>query len=153
MNILKECRDEVIPVRQFTYYVHALNSDYLKLLMVVYHDLKTKNHWTRQDIETLKELQQRIKEESYSLYKTAWENKVEKLNRIYKDAEKFWKGIGSMMSNAKEVSDYILIKKTTMKEFTETKTKRKCLEEYGGTSSVFPIISISNSIKTTKKGS
>ena len=76
--------------------------------MAVYHDLKMKNHWTRQDIETLKELQQRIKEESYSLYKTAWENKVEKLNRIHKDAEKFWKGIGSMMGNAKEVSDYII---------------------------------------------
>ena len=82
MNILKESKNEITPVRRFSYYVHALTSDYLKLLMAVYHNLKVKNYWTRQDIETIRKIQQRIKEENYSLFKTAWESKVEKLNRI-----------------------------------------------------------------------
>ena len=58
MNILINTMNEVIPKTRHILYVYPKTSDFLRLLMISYGNLKRKNYWTREDIERLKEIQQ-----------------------------------------------------------------------------------------------
>ena len=50
--------EETSPKTRPSYYLHAQESDYLKLLEITYQDMTNKPYWTRDDIEVLKNLQQ-----------------------------------------------------------------------------------------------
>ena len=57
INIIKETRDEVIPKTKINYYIHARDSDYLKLIEITYNQILNKSIWTREDLDIIKELQ------------------------------------------------------------------------------------------------
>ena len=67
--------EETTPTTKLTYYLHARDSDYLKLLEVTYRNICNKQYWTREDIEILKNIQQRIREEDLRLFREEWERK------------------------------------------------------------------------------
>ena len=68
-----------------------------------YRDLAAKPVWTRADMDMIKELQRRMREENLRLYREAWEEKVEYLNTIHKDSSKFWGGVRRLIGNQKEI--------------------------------------------------
>ena len=90
LSIITETRDEIIPKAKLTYYIHARESDYLKLLEDLSKNIINKLYWTRLDLEILKKTQRRLMEENLRLCKEAWETKIEYLNEIYKNGAKFW---------------------------------------------------------------
>ena len=108
MNILINTMNEVVPKTRCIFYVHPKNSDFLRLLMISYGNLKKKNYWIREDIERLKEIQQDLKNENLRLHREAWDNKIDKLNRIHKDSVKFWRGVSQLMGNSKNSVEYIV---------------------------------------------
>ena len=108
LSIITETCDEIIPKAKFTYYIHARESDYLKLLEDIYKNILNKLYWTRLDIEILKETQRRLKEENLRLYKEAWETKIEYLNEIYKDSAKFWGKVKQLIGSDKEKVEYLI---------------------------------------------
>ena len=83
INIIKETRDEIIPKMKINYYIHARDSDYLKLLEITYNQILNKPIWTREDLDIIKELQRQILEENLRLSKEAWETKINWLNDIF----------------------------------------------------------------------
>ena len=108
MNILINTMNEVIPKTRQIFYVHPKTSDFLRLLMISYGNLERKTYWARKDIERLKEIQQDLKNENLHLYREAWDNKINKLNRIHKDSAKFWRGVSQLMGNTKNSAEYIV---------------------------------------------
>ena len=73
-----------------------------------YRDLVAKPVWTRVDMDMIKELQTRMREENLRLYREAWEERVEYRNTVHKDSSKFWAGVGRLTRNQKEIQEYIL---------------------------------------------
>ena len=92
-EVIEHTLNETSPKVKISYYLHARDSDYLRLLEINYRNLTNRPIWTRDDIETLKNIQQQIREENLRLYREEWEKKIKDLNRIYKDSSKFWGGI------------------------------------------------------------
>ena len=90
------------------YYIHARDSDYLKVLEITYRNILDKLHWTREDLDVIKEVQRRLLEENLRLYKEAWETKIESLNELYKDSAKFWSKIKQCIGNSKEKVDHLI---------------------------------------------
>ena len=56
--------EETSPKVKISYYLHARDSDYLRLLEINYQNLTNRPIWTKDDIETLKNIQQQIREEN-----------------------------------------------------------------------------------------
>ena len=108
MAIITETRDDIIPKAKLTYYIYARESDYLKLLEDICKNILNKLYWTRVDLEILKEMQRRIKEENLRLYKKAWETKIESLNEIYKDSAKLWDKVKQLIGSDKEKVEYLI---------------------------------------------
>ena len=108
INIIKETRDEVIPKTTINYFIHARDSDYLKLLEITYNQILNKPIWTREDLDIIKELQRRILEENLRLSQEAWETKISWLNDICKDSTKFWGNIKKLIGNNKEIIEYLI---------------------------------------------
>ena len=108
LNIIKDTRDEVIPKTKINYYIHARDSDYLKLLEIMYNQILNKPIWTREDLDIIKELQRRILEENLRLSKEAWEAKINWLNNICKDSTKFWGNVKKLIGNNKEIIEYLI---------------------------------------------
>ena len=84
--------EETTQKRRMSFYIHARDSDFLKLLEINYQNLSRKPVWTTEDMETIRNIQQLMREENLRLYREAWEKKLEHLNRIYKDSSKFLGG-------------------------------------------------------------
>ena len=108
ISIIKETRDEVIPKTKINYYIHARDSDYLKLLEITYNQILNIPIWTRGDLDIIKELQRRISEENLRLSKEAWETKINWLNDICKDSTKFWGNVKKLIGNNKEITEYLI---------------------------------------------
>ena len=89
ISIITETRDEVIPKTKLNYFIHARDSDYLKLLETVYKQILNKPIWTKENLEIIKEIQRRILKENLRLSKEAWKTKIEWLNDICKDSTNF----------------------------------------------------------------
>ena len=89
ISIITETRDEVIPKTKINYFIHAHDSEYLKLLENMYNQILNKPIWTREDLDVIKKLQRQILEENLRLSKEAWETKINWLNDICKDRTKF----------------------------------------------------------------
>ena len=106
--VIEHSLDETSPKVKRNYFLHARDSDYLRLMEITYRDLAAKPVWTRADMDMIKELQRRMREENLRLYREAWEEKVEYLNTVYKDSSKFWGGVGRLIGNQKEIQEYIL---------------------------------------------
>ena len=51
---IEESLEETSPKTKVSFYLHARDSDFLKLLEITYRDLTTKPFWTREDIKLLK---------------------------------------------------------------------------------------------------
>ena len=107
-GVIERSLEETSPKVKRTYFLHARDSDYLRLMETVYRDLAAKPVWTRADMDMIKELQRRMREENLRLYREAWEEKVEYLNTVHKDSSKFWSGVGRLIGNQKEIQEYIL---------------------------------------------
>ena len=101
LSIITKTRDEIIYKAKLTYYIHARESDYLKLLEDIHKNILNKSYWTLEDLEILKETQRRIMEENLRLYKEAWETKIQSFNEIYKDSAKFWGKVKQLIGSDK----------------------------------------------------
>ena len=108
LSIITETRDEIIPKAKLTCYIHAGESDYLKLLEDIYKNIINILYWARLDLEILKETQRRLMEENLRLYKEAWETKIEYLNETYKDSAKFWGKVKQLIGSNKEKVEYLI---------------------------------------------
>ena len=106
--IITETSDEIIPKNKLNYFIHARESDYLKLLENTYKTILSKPVWTRNDLGIIKEMQRRILEENLCLSKEAWENKIEWLNEICKDSAKFWGNVKKLIGSDKEKIEYLI---------------------------------------------
>ena len=100
--------EETNPKTRVSFYIHARDSDFLKLLEITYQNLSRKPVWTREDMEVIRNIQQLMREENLRLYREAWEKKLKHLNRIYKDSSKFWEGVKRLIGTPKEKLEYIL---------------------------------------------
>ena len=107
-EVIEHTLNETSPKVNISYYLHARDSDYLRLLEMNYRNLTNRPIWTRHDIEILKNIQQQIREENLRLFREEWEKKVEGLNRIHKDSSKFWGGVKRLIGSSKEKQEYIL---------------------------------------------
>ena len=105
---IEDTLEETTPTTRIRYYLHARNSDLLKLLELTYRNLTHKPFWTVNDINLIRNIQQRMREENLRLYREEWETKVESLNRVYKDSSKFWEGVKRLIGSSKEKQEYIL---------------------------------------------
>ena len=101
INIIKDTRDEIVPKRSLNYFIHARESDYLKLLENIYKLIISKPFGTRHDLDVIKQIQRRLLEENLRLSKKAWETKINHLNEIYKDSAKFWGQVRKLIGNNK----------------------------------------------------
>ena len=108
MTIITETRDEIIPKAKLNYFIHARDSDYLKLLENTYKNILNNLFWSRNDLDVIKEMQRRILEENLRLSKEAWENKVDWLNEVCKDSAKFWGNIKKLIGSDKERIEYLI---------------------------------------------
>ena len=108
INIIKETRDEMVPKRSLNYFIHARDSDYLKLLEDIYKTIISKPFWSRHDLNVIKEIQGRLLEENLRLSKEAWETKINHLNEIYKDSAKFWDQVRQLIGNNKVKNEYLI---------------------------------------------
>ena len=105
---IKHSLEETSPKVKRNYFLHARDSDYLRLMGITYRDLAAKPVWTHSDMDMIKELQRRMREKNLRLYREAWEEKVEYLNTVHKDISKFWGRVGCLIGNQKEIQEYIL---------------------------------------------
>ena len=105
---IEDSLEETSPTTKISFYLHAGDSDFLRLLEITYRGLTTKPFWTRDDIELLRNIQQRIREENLRLYREEWEKKIENLDQIHKDSSKFWGGAKKLIGNARERQEYIM---------------------------------------------
>ena len=108
INIIKETRDEIVPKRSLNYFIHARDSDYLKLLENIYKAIICKPFWSRHDLDVIKEIQRRLLEENLRLSKEAWETKINHLNEIFKDSAKFWGQVRQVIGNNKVKNEYLI---------------------------------------------
>ena len=90
------------------YFIHARESDNLKLLENIYKVIISKPFWTRHDLDVIKEIQRRLLEENLRLSKEAWETKVNHLNENYKDSTKFWAQVRKLIGNNKVKNKYLI---------------------------------------------
>ena len=105
---IEDTLKEKTPTTRIRYYLHARNTEFLKLLELNYRNLMHKSFWTINDIDLIRNIQQRTREENLRLYREEWETKVENLNRECKDSSKFWEGVKLLIGNSKEKQEYIL---------------------------------------------
>ena len=108
INIIKDTRDKIVPKRSLNYFIHARESDYLKLLENIYKAIISKPFWTRHDLDVIKEIQRRLLEENLRLSKEAWETKINHLNENYKDSSKFWGQVRKLIGNNKVKNEYLI---------------------------------------------
>ena len=83
MKIIDNAANKNIPTKRVQYYVHPQESDYIRLLEEQYKQLRATNNWTREQLDILKNIQDRIKEESSRLYNDMWNTKIREINDIY----------------------------------------------------------------------
>ena len=74
----------------------------------MYNQILNKPICTREYLDVIKELQRRILEENLRLSKEAWETKINWLNDICKDSTKFWGNVKKLISNNKEITEYLI---------------------------------------------
>ena len=108
IEIIKDTRDDVIPKGKISYFLHARESDYLRILEDTYKVIWHKPVWSRHDLEIIRELQRRIKDENLRLSKEAWERTVHHLNDIYKDSAKFWGKVRQLIGTDKVKNEYLI---------------------------------------------
>ena len=108
VNIITETRDEIVPKRTLNYFIHANDSDYLKLLEEIYKTIIRKPFWSRHDLDILKEIQGRILEENLRLHREAWEAKINHLQEICKDSAKFWGQVRQLIGTNKVKNEYLI---------------------------------------------
>ena len=83
--------DDITPTKQLKYYIHPRESDLIKVLEMTYDTLKTKDSWTIEDRQMLRQIQQQIKDEATRLANLEWDKTIKDLQDCYGDATKFWK--------------------------------------------------------------
>ena len=90
MNTIMEVAEETIPKNKINYYTHSPSSDLINILENQYQQLMTLNHWTRDHLDMIKNIQTRIKNESKRLQDEVWSDKMGKLQESYLDPKTFW---------------------------------------------------------------
>ena len=97
-----------IPKTKVNYLVHPIDSDYLKLLMNMYVQLRNQNYWNRQQLYQLRLIQEQIRTESLRLYNEKWSEKMAKTQEIYKDPKSFWANVRLLMGSNKNGDTYLI---------------------------------------------
>ena len=97
IKIVKVAKEESVPKSKVNYYIHPKVSDYIKLLEQNYKQLTSLNHWSREQLIQIRNIQEQLKEESKRLHTEMWNNKIQKVNSTYKDPAKFWGDIKVLM--------------------------------------------------------
>ena len=103
-----ETMDELIPLKMAYKFIKPPDSDLIKILEMSYETLRDKNHWTLDDRRTIQQIQQMIRDESTRISNEQWSNEINKLQDIYGDPSKFWKGVRKMMGDNKNMTPYII---------------------------------------------
>ena len=123
INIVKVAKEESVPKSKVNYYIHPKVSDYIKLLEQNYKQLTSLNHWSREQLIQIRNIQEQLKEESKRLHTEMWNNKIRKVNSTYKDPAKFWRDIKVLMGGKGIKNSYILDANNT--KIHEPKDKEK----------------------------
>ena len=124
MKNIINASDEAIPKTQITFHPNPRESDYLKLLENTYKNLVRNGLTTREKQQMIKNIQNEIKEENMRLSNEYWNNKIGKLNEIYNDPAKFWRGVRNLMGGKSTNVMYIKDNNGT-KQF-KAKEKESC---------------------------
>ena len=119
----KVAKEESVPKSKVNYYIHPKVSDYIKLLEQNYKQLTSLNHWSREQLIQIRNIQEQLKEESKRLYTEMWNNKIQKVNSTYNDPAKFWGDIKVLMGGKGIENSYILDANNT--KIHEPKDKEK----------------------------
>ena len=124
MNNIMEVAEETIPKNKLSYFIHPPNSDFINILENQYQQLMTLNHWTRDHLELIKNIQILIKNESKRLQDETWSNKLSKLQESYMDPKTFWADVRKIIGEKKEEVPY-LIGNNGNKLFTEVEKEKE----------------------------
>ena len=108
IRIVTEAKEECVPKSRANYYIHPKVSDYIKLLEQSYKRLLTLNHWNRNHLNQIRNIQEQSKEESIRLNNEMWNNKIQQVNSLYKDPAKFWDNVKLLMGGKGIKNSYIL---------------------------------------------
>ena len=119
-----EVAEETIPQNKISYYIHPPNSDFINILENQYQQLMTLNHWTRDHLDMIKNIQTLIKNESKRLQDKTWSDKLGKLQEAYMDPKTFWADVRKIMGGNKEQVPY-LISNSGNKLFSEVEKEKR----------------------------
>ena len=108
INILKQATVESVPKKALSFFIHPHESDYIKLLEQNYKQLLDLNHWDRNTLNLIRNIQGQIREESKRLVTEMWNNKIQKVNSLYKDPAQFWNNIKGLMGGNSTKNLFIL---------------------------------------------
>lgn len=106
-KIITDAEDEYIPKTKIKYYIHARESDRLKLLVEQHKNIIKRPYWTIPQYNLIKTIQRNITEENKKLYQEAWDSKIQNLNDIHKDSAKFWGSVRRYLGSSRETAAYI----------------------------------------------
>ena len=93
MKTITNSAKEAIPIRKMNYLIHPPDSDFLRVLVNMYNQLKNLNPWNRHQLHLIRNIQEQIKQENLRLYNETWSSKINKIQNIYNDPKKFWANI------------------------------------------------------------
>ena len=108
MKTITNAANEAIPIRKMNYLIHPPDSDFLKLLVNMYNQLKNLNNWNRYQLYLIRNIQEQIKQENLRLYNETWLRKINKIQNIYNDPKTFWANIRKMMGGTNNNTPYII---------------------------------------------
>ena len=105
---ITETIEDTVPTKEMKYFTHPRDSDLLKLLEMMYTEMKSRDQWTIEDRQVLRHIQEIIKEEATRLNNQKWSETIDKLQDCYGDSAKFWGKIRKLMGGRQVTVPYIL---------------------------------------------
>ena len=108
MNNILTAANQTIPKNKPKYYIHAQESDYLKLLEEVYIRLRNYPYWNRETRTMIHNIQEQLRTENQRIYNEKWSTTIAQSQEAYRDPQKFWVGIRRLMGGNNNIIPYLV---------------------------------------------
>ena len=89
MTDIQDTMNDTIPYKTINEHISPTSNDLIKYMEIFYDELRTKDAWTNEDRERIRQIQTIIRNESKRLHTDKWNTVIIKLQDKYNDPSKF----------------------------------------------------------------
>ena len=89
MTDITDTMNDTIPTKTINDHISPTDNDLIKYMEILYDELRTKDVWTIEDRQRIRQIQTIIRDESKRLHTDKWDKTIDDLQEKYNDQTKF----------------------------------------------------------------